>query len=103
MSSDRKLGVVDTADVVVVGAGVVGGAIGYLLAREGLRVCLLDKEAIGSGASGHGHGVISLVGKDFRPGAHFALGLAAAQGYSRFVDMVLEDSEIGRASCRERV
>jgi glycine oxidase len=51
----------DTADVVVVGAGCIGGAIAYFLSREGLRVKLVDKEAIGSGASAHATGSLSNV------------------------------------------
>lgn len=51
----------DTADVVVVGAGCIGGAIAYFLSREGLKVKLVDKEAIGSGASAHATGSLSNV------------------------------------------
>jgi len=51
----------DTADVVVVGAGCIGGAITYFLSREGLKVKLVDQEAIGSGASAHATGSLSNV------------------------------------------
>jgi len=64
----------DSADTVVVGAGVVGGAIAHLLAKAGQRVVILEGDSVGSGSSGHGHGVVSLIGKDFRPGPHFELG-----------------------------
>ncbi len=36
---------VDSADVVVVGAGVIGSAVAYELARQGLRVVVVDKGA----------------------------------------------------------
>jgi glycine/D-amino acid oxidase-like deaminating enzyme len=84
----------ERADVVVVGAGIVGASTAYLLAREGLDVCILEKEGIGSGSTGHGHGVISLVGKDFNRGAHFALGLAAARMYGDFAAAAMEDGGI---------
>jgi glycine oxidase len=84
MSYDEK------ADVVVVGAGVVGASTAYLLAKEGLEVCVLERDSIGSGATGHGHGVISLVGKDFRPGPHFELGVASARMYAAFTDELFE-------------
>jgi glycine oxidase len=82
----------ETADVVVVGAGIVGGTIGYVLAKAGLDVCLMDGESVGSGSSGHGHGVLTLVGKDFRPGAHFRLGRTSTAMYPKFVEMLIEDS-----------
>lgn len=41
-----------STDVVVVGAGVMGCAVAYLLACEGRRVVVVEKESIGSGASG---------------------------------------------------
>lgn len=83
-----------TWDAVVVGGGVVGGCVAYSLAKEGLRVCLLDREAVGSGASGHGHGAVSLVGKDFKPGPYFLLGVAGAGMYRAFVAELVEDSGI---------
>ena len=49
-----------TADVAVVGAGVVGYFVAYYLARRGVRVRLLEREAIGSGASAHATGSMSL-------------------------------------------
>jgi glycine/D-amino acid oxidase-like deaminating enzyme len=84
----------DTVDVVVVGGGIVGAATAYLLAKEGLEVCILERASIGSGSTGHGHGVISLVGKDFRPGPHFALGVAGARRYPQFIESLRDDSEI---------
>jgi glycine oxidase len=80
----------DRADVVVVGAGIIGTTIAYQLASEGLDVILLEKESIGRGATGHGHGIISLVGKDFRPGDHLALGVRSASVYKDFCARVQE-------------
>jgi len=84
----------DTADVVVVGGGIVGASTAYLLAKGGLEVCILERASIGSGSTGHGHGVISLIGKDFKPGPHFALGVAAARGYRQFAESLMEDGGI---------
>jgi glycine/D-amino acid oxidase-like deaminating enzyme len=39
-------------DVIVVGAGIVGQTTSYLLAREGMSVCLLDQRNYNSSASG---------------------------------------------------
>jgi glycine/D-amino acid oxidase-like deaminating enzyme len=84
----------DGADVVVIGAGIVGASIAYVLAKDGLDVVLMDGEGIGSGSTGHGHGVVSLVGKDFRPGPHFELGLAGARIFKQFTEMLHEDCGI---------
>jgi glycine oxidase len=84
----------ERADVVVVGAGDVGGCAAYLLAKEGLKVCLLDGNGIGAGSSGHGHGALTLVGRNFRPGPHFELGRLAAEAYPAFAASITEDSGI---------
>jgi glycine oxidase len=54
----------------------------------------MDREAVGSGASAHGHGAMSMVGKDFRPGPHFTLGLVGMEMYAGYVASVMEDSGI---------
>ena len=79
-------------DAVVLGAGVVGGAVAYFLSKEGQKVCLMDREAVGSGASAHGHGALSIVGKDFKPGAHFEIGLEGMRFFPGFIQGLIEDS-----------
>ena len=75
----------DGADVVVVGAGVVGCSVAYYLASQGASVLILEREAIGSGASTHATGSLSLLGAEFTPGPSFQLALA---GYREFLDLV---------------
>ncbi|MBI4336880.1 MAG: FAD-dependent oxidoreductase [Chloroflexi bacterium] len=41
-----------TADVIVVGGGIVGCAAAYFLARQGARVTLVERDSLGSHASG---------------------------------------------------
>ncbi|NQW24660.1 MAG: FAD-dependent oxidoreductase [SAR202 cluster bacterium] len=83
----------DTVDVVVVGAGVVGASVAYYLAREGIKVSLLEREAIGSGSSAHATGFISLLGTEFAPGPSFQFGL---DSYREFPALVAElESETG--------
>ena len=45
-------------DVVVIGAGIVGAACADELARRGMRVAVLDRDVIGSGATAAGMGHI---------------------------------------------
>jgi gamma-glutamylputrescine oxidase len=47
-----------TADVVVVGGGVLGAATTLWLARSGVQVVLLEREALAAGASGRNGGLI---------------------------------------------
>jgi D-hydroxyproline dehydrogenase subunit beta len=47
-----------TYDVVVVGAGIVGAACADELARRGLRVAVIDRDSVGSGATAAGMGHI---------------------------------------------
>ena len=77
----------ESADVVVIGAGVVGCSVAYYLAREGVGVTLLEREAIGSGASAHATGSLSLLGAEFSPGTSFQLAQAS---YSEFPQLVPE-------------
>ena len=72
-------------DVVVVGAGIIGCAVAYYLAREGAAVTLLEREAIGSGASAHATGSLSLLGTEFSPGPSFQFAL---DGYHEFPELV---------------
>ena len=76
-----------TADVVVIGAGVVGCSIAYYLAREGLSVTVLEREAIGSGASAHATGSLGLLGAEFSPGPSFQMARAS---YAEFQKLVPE-------------
>ena len=74
-----------SADVVVIGAGVVGCSVAYFLAREGVSVTILERESIGSGASAHATGSLSLLGAEFSPGASFELARASDFEFQQIV------------------
>ena len=52
-----------TADVVVIGGGVVGTAIAYFLVKNNLDVILVEKGAIAAGTSGRGEGDVLVCDK----------------------------------------
>ena len=74
-----------TADVVVIGAGVVGCSVAYYLAREGVNVTILERDAIGSGASAHATGSLSLLGAEFSPGPSFQIARASSSEFQQIV------------------
>lgn len=51
------------ADVIVAGAGVIGLACAWRAAQRGLRVKLLERDVVGSGASGVAAGMLAPVGE----------------------------------------
>src|ERR1700757_5452462 len=48
----------ETHDVVIVGAGIVGAACAVAFAERGLRVAIVDRDVVGSGATAAGMGHI---------------------------------------------
>jgi len=60
-----------TPDVLIVGAGLIGCSCAYSLARRGLRVMVLEREDLASGASGACDGHVCCQSK--APGPHLDL------------------------------
>jgi glycine/D-amino acid oxidase-like deaminating enzyme len=70
-----RLGCLDgaVADVVVVGAGIVGAACAYYAARAGLQVTIVDRGPVAGGTTGAGEG--NLLVSDKVPGPELDLTL----------------------------
>ena len=67
------------ADVAVIGGGVIGCAVAYYLARQGATVTIIERAAVGSGASNANSGVISMATK--KPGLSLDLAMASQRLY----------------------
>src|SRR5574341_439038 len=73
-----------TADVVVIGGGVVGCSIAYHLARRGVRdVVVLEREAVGSGTTSKAAGGIRV---QFPTETEVRFSLESIQVFERFAE-----------------
>ncbi len=66
---------VRTADVIVVGAGVQGASLAFHLARRGVSVAVVERSAIGAGATGQSSGFVRM---------HYDLALEAELAWASF-------------------
>ncbi len=81
-----------TPDVIVLGAGIIGCAVAYELARRGARVRVIDGREVGRGATQASAGVLApyIEGENRRTLAE--LGVRSLHQYDEFVARVVEDS-----------
>jgi D-hydroxyproline dehydrogenase subunit beta len=79
-----------TFDVAIVGAGIVGAACADGLARRGLRVVVVDREIVGSGATAAGMGHIVVMDDSE---AQFALTRYSQQLWEELRPELPEDAE----------
>lgn len=77
------------ADVVVIGAGVIGSSCAYFLARDGHRVVLLDRGELASGTASASGGWVILHAKD-EPEAY-----RLASESRRLYDVLADDAGVG--------
>lgn len=83
------------ADVIIVGAGVVGCAVAYHLAQKGTRrVVVLDRGDIGGEASGAAAGMLAPQCEAASPGPFLDFCLAARQYYEHLAPMLKDLSTV---------
>lgn len=78
----------DRADVVVVGAGIVGAACAEALTAHGLRVIVLDRSAPSAGTTAAGEGNVLVSDKE--PGPELDLALASRREWPVVLDRLTE-------------
>ena len=80
------------SDVVVIGAGIVGCAVAYELARRGVRVRVIDRRRVGQGATQASAGVLAPFIEAHDRGLLLELAARSLDLYDQFVARVVEDS-----------
>jgi glycine/D-amino acid oxidase-like deaminating enzyme len=86
----------DSADVVIVGGGIVGTSAAWFLARQGVRVVLCEKGHIGGEQSGRNWGWVRVQGRDVR---EIPMMLDAFRTWESFADETGEDLGFTRRGC----
>lgn len=82
-----------SADVVVIGSGIVGASAAYRLARSGVRAVLVDRNDTGY-ATGAGAGIISPGTTHTMPPNYYPLAFAAVGFYPELLEQLAEDGEL---------
>lgn len=81
-----------TADVLVIGGGIIGCSIAWRLAKAGAKVTVLDRSEPGSEASSAAAGMLAPVGEMIEPETFSALCVSSRSLYPRFAAEVEECS-----------
>ncbi|MEO3432825.1 FAD-binding oxidoreductase [Inquilinus sp. CAU 1745] len=83
-----------TADVTIVGGGLIGAWCAFFLARRGKKVTLIEKGVVGAQSSGTNFGSLRLQG---RYPAQYPLSLRAQELWERLEDLIGDNCEYDRA------
>lgn len=82
----------ESADVAVVGGGVIGCAVAWCLAREGVRVSVFERGTIGGEASGVSAGILAPLAESAAPGPFVELALAGLRAFDEELAALRETS-----------
>jgi glycine oxidase len=91
---------VKSPDVVVIGGGIMGCAVGMRLAQAGVRTLVLERSIPGAEASSAAAGILAAQLHQ-RPGPLFELGIASREVYAAFAREVrdLSGVDVGYLPC----
>lgn len=84
----------DAYDAIVVGGGVIGGAIAYNLAKRGGKVLLLEKDRLASKASGAAAGMLGAQAEMDGEGSLFQLARKSRAMFTQLAGEIKETSGI---------
>ncbi len=83
-----------TSEVVVLGAGAAGCAAAYYLARESVKVTVIEREAIGCGASGYALGLLNPLTGEGIPGPMEPVVMASFRMHQELWPALRQDSGV---------
>ncbi|GAB6936079.1 MAG: glycine oxidase ThiO [Bacillota bacterium] len=90
-----------SADVVIVGGGIIGCAIAYSLAKDGTRVTIVERDTVGAHASSAAAGMLGAQVETTHPGPFVSLCLESRARFARLADELYAvtgiDVELNRA------
>jgi glycine oxidase len=81
------------ADVIVIGGGIIGCAVGYEIARRGSRVRIFDGRVVAAGATQASAGILAPYIEGHERGPLFRMGLRSLAMYDGFVRSVVADAQ----------
>jgi glycine oxidase len=81
----QTLNAAKTADIVIIGGGIIASAIAFRLAQAGVKVAVIDRGEPGSEASGAAAGMIAPQGEMLEPDPFFEMCKASRDLYPDFV------------------
>src|SRR5262245_57442784 len=81
-------------DIVVVGAGIIGCAVAYELARRGLPVHVLDERSAGLGATQASAGILAPYIEAHEGGPLLDLTVRSLKLFDEFITSVAADSHL---------
>ena len=82
------------SDIIVVGAGIVGAAVAYELARRGVEVRIVDERTVGMGATQASAGVLAPYIEAREDSAFLSLTVRSLELFDEFIPRVSADSGI---------
>src|SRR5687768_14160560 len=88
-----------SADVIVIGGGLMGWSVAYRLVKRGRRVAVIDRADPGY-ATAAGAGIIAPGTSLAAPPEHYMLGKRAVAYYDRLIPELAEDGETGTEYAR---
>src|SRR4030065_168678 len=86
----------ETADAVIIGAGIHGASLAFHLAQRGLKPVILEKRFVAAGATGRSSGLVRMH-YDLEPES--ALAWASYRYFSRWDEIVGGDCGVHRTGC----